>query len=218
MPAFRWAADNARTGTTPLEGRMAKSMTPHGAQNTMGGLFAPTFHRPWFRYVDSVDGAGGGSEDDADKADDKTDWKAEARKHESRSKEWQAKAKANETAAQRLKELEDADKSEAEKALARAEAAEKRAAEAEAKALRAEIATEKGVPVALLAGNTREELEASAAELIKFKGDKPEPEKQDKKSYFIPDEGGKPDLGKTETTRAGIGTLRAAYEQSQEGK
>jgi hypothetical protein len=196
--------------------------TPHGdCKNTMGRLFAPSFHRPWLRYIEPVEGAEGGDEKPAEGADDdKTDWKTESRKWEARAKENAAKAKVNDGAAQRLKEIEDADKSEAEKATARAEAAEKRAADAEAKALRADVATEKKVPASLLTGSTREELEKSADELVAFRGEgkKPEPDKQDKKTYFIPDEGGKPDLGKTETTRPGIGTLRAAYESISEGK
>lgn len=195
--------------------------TPHGDHNTMGRLFAPSFHRPWFRYIEPVDGAEGGDpkpgEDPAD--DDKTDWKAEARKWETRAKDNAAKAKVNDGAAQRLKEIEDADKSEAEKATARAEAAERRAAEAEAKALRADVATEKSVPASLLTGSTREELEKSADALIAFRGEgkKPEPDKQDKKTYIIPDEGGKPNLGETTPTRPGLGTLRAAYANDQKG-
>lgn len=192
--------------------------TPHGDhKNTLGALFAPSFHRPWLRYIEPVDGAkGGDGKPDDDGEDDKTDWKAEARKWETRAKDNAAKAKVNDGAAQRLREIEDADKSEAEKATARAEAAEKRAAEAEAKALRADIATEKNVPAALLSGSTREELEKSADALIAFRGDgkKPEPEK---KSYIIPDEDGKPNLGETTPTRPGLGTLRAAYANDQKG-
>lgn len=73
--------------------------------------------------------------------------------------------------AARLTEIEEANKTEAEKAAARAEAAEKRAAELEVKALRAEVAAAKGVPVALLAGSTQEELEAAADALIEFRGE-----------------------------------------------
>lgn len=100
-----------------------------------------------------------------------TDWKAEARKWESRAKENLAAAKANEDAAKRLAELEDAQKTEAQKAQERLKAAEERAAELELKANRAEVAAEKGIPAELLSGSTREELEASADALIAFKGD-----------------------------------------------
>jgi hypothetical protein len=102
-----------------------------------------------------------------------TDWQAEARKWEKRSKENLATAKANETAAKRLAELEESQKTEAQKAQERLDAAEKRAVELELKATRAEVAAAKGVPVELLNGGTREELEASADALIQFKGAKP---------------------------------------------
>lgn len=74
-------------------------------------------------------------------------------------------------AAERLKEIEEANKTEAEKIAARAEAAEKRAAELEVKAIRAEVAAAKGVPVSLLTGSTQEELEAAADALIEFRGE-----------------------------------------------
>lgn len=114
------------------------------------------------------------------------DWKAEARKHEARAKENAAKAKANETAAQRLAEIEDANKTEIERVAARAEAAEKRAAELEAKSLRTDVAVEKGVPVGLLTGSTKEELEASAEALIAFRGEKTST------SLVVPTEGTSP--------------------------
>lgn len=69
----------------------------------------------------------------------------------------------------RLKEFEDKDKTESTRALERAEAAEKRAADAEARAIRLEVASEKGLTPAQakrLVGETREELEADASELL----------------------------------------------------
>ena len=69
----------------------------------------------------------------------------------------------------RLKEFEDRDKTESTRAIERAEAAEKAAAAAEARALRLEIASEKGLTPAQakrLVGETREELEADATELL----------------------------------------------------
>lgn len=69
----------------------------------------------------------------------------------------------------RLKEFEDRDKTESTRAIERAEAAEKVAAAAEARALRLEIAAEKGLTPAQakrLVGETRDELEADAAELL----------------------------------------------------
>lgn len=103
------------------------------------------------------------------------DWKKESRKWEDRAKANLAAATANEAAAKRLAEIEEAQKSEAQKVQERLEAAERRAAESEAKALRAEIAASKGVPVALLAGTTQEELEAAADALIAFRGEAVKP-------------------------------------------
>lgn len=100
---------------------------------------------------------------------DPTDWKAEARKWEARAKQSHAEAKANADAAKRLKEMEDADKSEVERASEAAKAAEKRAEEAEARVLRLEIAHDKGLSPSQakrLVGATREELEADADELL----------------------------------------------------
>ena len=77
--------------------------------------------------------------------------------------------------ADKLAGIEEAQKTEAEKTAERLAAAEQRAAELEAKALRAEVAAAKGVPVALLAGTTPEELEASADALIAFRGEQATP-------------------------------------------
>jgi cell division septum initiation protein DivIVA len=69
----------------------------------------------------------------------------------------------------KLKEFEDRDKTESTRVIERAEAAEKRATDAESRALRLEIASEKGLTPAQakrLVGDTREELEADASELL----------------------------------------------------
>lgn len=90
-------------------------------------------------------------------------WKALARKHE-------AEAKKNKSAADRVAALEDADKTEVQKAKDSAAAAEARAKAAEHRADRLEIAAAKGLSPSLaarLVGETREELEADADELIK---------------------------------------------------
>lgn len=100
-----------------------------------------------------------------------TDWKAEARKWESRAKENLAAAKANETAAQRLAEIEESQKTEAQKAQEALEQAQRELAETRLQAARAEVAASKGVPVELLSGGTREELEAAADALIAFRGE-----------------------------------------------
>lgn len=104
------------------------------------------------------DKAGG---DDADAAKE-TDWKAEARK-------WESRAKENSTAAQRLAEIEEANKTEAQKAVERAEKAEKALAEREAAEelakAREDVAKAAGVPASILRGASKDELEAHAAEL-----------------------------------------------------
>ncbi len=75
--------------------------------------------------------------------------------------------------AAKAKELEDANKSEADKLSERIAAAEKRAADAETKALRWEVAAAKGLNQAQakrLVGNTKEELETDADELLETFG------------------------------------------------
>lgn len=116
------------------------------------------------------------------------DWKAEARKWESRAKENLASAKANEGAAKRLAEIEEANKSELQKAQ---EALDEIRGELEStrlSAMRAEVANEHGIPSGLLSGSTREELESHAAALIAFRGEQ-EPER-----LIVPSEGGSPSL------------------------
>ena len=113
------------------------------------------------RYVEGEGGNAPAGDDGADAAKE-TDWKAEARK-------WESRAKENSTAAARLAEIEEAGKTEAQKALERAEKAEKALAEREsAEALakvRDEVAKTTGVPAGVLRGASKEELEAHAAEL-----------------------------------------------------
>lgn len=73
--------------------------------------------------------------------------------------------------AAKLSEIEEANKTEAEKQAERLAAAEAKAAELESRALRSEVAANKGVPLSLLTGSSREELEASADALIEFRGE-----------------------------------------------
>lgn len=91
-------------------------------------------------------------------APEEKDWKAEARK-------WETRAKENSSAARRLAELEEASKSDLQKAIDRAETAERRIAEVELTAARTEIAAAAGLPVEALRGSSREELEAHAETL-----------------------------------------------------
>lgn len=72
---------------------------------------------------------------EAEKTEDSTDWKAEARK-------WEQRAKENSTAAARLAEYEDAQKTEAQRAADAQAAAERRAADAEARVTRRDVAIE----------------------------------------------------------------------------
>lgn len=95
-------------------------------------------------------------------------WKAMARKHESQ-------AKANASAAKRLAEIEDEKKSETERLTEAQKQLEKRAVDAEARALRYEVALEKGVPTKLmkfLTGESQEDIEAAADELLEAISDK----------------------------------------------
>jgi hypothetical protein len=143
--------------------------------------------------ADEIAPHGEATTDEGPKVQDapETDWKAEARKWETRAKENLASAKANEAAAKRLAEFEESQKTEAQKAQERLDAAEKRAQELELKAIRAEVAAESGVPVALLSGSTREEIQASAEALIQFRGEQT-PAVSDRASFVIPNEGGSP--------------------------
>lgn len=68
-----------------------------------------------------------------------TDWKAEARK-------WQSRAKENSTAAEKLAAIEEASKTEQQKLAERAEAAEKALAESRTESLRSRVALAKGLP------------------------------------------------------------------------
>jgi hypothetical protein len=105
-------------------------------------------------------------QEQVDHAAEAEKWKALSRKHE-------AQAKKNAAAAKRLSEMEEASKTDFERLQGAAEAATKRAAEAESRALKYEVALSKKVPQNLmkfLVGETEEELEASAEELMEAIG------------------------------------------------
>jgi hypothetical protein len=104
----------------------------------------------------------------AEPSDEVTKWKALSRKHE-------AQAKANAAAAKRLAELEDAQKSEAERAADKVAQAEKTAHSATSELARLRVAMRKGLTEAQakrLVGETEEELEADADELLASFGHK----------------------------------------------
>ena len=92
-----------------------------------------------------------------------TDWKAEARK-------WESRAKENKGAADKLAEIEEANKTEAERQADRLAQLQAENARLQAEALRAQVAATKGVPADLLAGTTEDELNAAADRLLEFRG------------------------------------------------
>lgn len=91
-----------------------------------------------------------------------TKWKALARKHEKAAEE-------NADAARRLAEIEQSGKSEQERLAEARQSAEERAASAEREAARLRVALRRGLNEAQakrLVGDTEEELEADAEELL----------------------------------------------------
>lgn len=94
---------------------------------------------------------------------DGTDWKAEARK-------WEARAKENKAKADKWDEQEEAGKSELERMTERAAEAERRVTELEhAEQVRtwaSEVAAETHVPASILRGDTKEEMQAHANEIL----------------------------------------------------
>lgn len=119
-----------------------------------------------------------------------TDWKAAARKWEQRAKDSHKRVQELEPFEAKARELEEASKSELEKAQERAERAERALAEASASAVRAEVAAEKGVPVALLSGDSREALIASAEALLAFR------DETARQGNYVPAEGRSPNTNK----------------------
>lgn len=95
--------------------------------------------------------------------------KAKIAKANSEAANLRRRVRELEAAEAKLKELEDADKTEGQRALEAAKAAEVRADKAEAELMRLTVAMEKGLTVAQakrLVGTTLEELESDADELI----------------------------------------------------
>lgn len=118
------------------------------------------------------------------------DWKAEAEKWKSQSRKNEQQAKANAEAARRLAELEEKDKSEADKLAQKTADAEARAATSEMKLLKLEVGLEKGLTkdqAQRLVGETREELEDDADELIKAFGIVDSDEEDDEEEQAPPE-------------------------------
>ena len=181
----------------------------HVSNRVFGPLAPSRLAMMGIRFIDGEDGAAPAVPDSpkpVEPAQDTTDWKAEARK-------WEARSKENSTAAQRLAEIEESKKSDEQKVAERLAELERDNAELKSGRTRAEVAAAKGVPVEMLQGGTQEELEASADALIAYKGIQPEAVQS--KQYIIPDEGGVPALGKADNITPGMGTLRAAYSQEK---
>lgn len=91
---------------------------------------------------------------------------------------YRTEAKANADAAKKLAEIEESKKSEADRAADALKTQSQRAETAEAALLRYEVAADKGVPpkaMRLLSGATREEIEASADDVLELIGDAGKP-------------------------------------------
>lgn len=95
-------------------------------------------------------------------AQEDVDWKTKAR-------EWEKRAKANADAAKRLQQIEDANKTEAQRAADELARLRADADDARSQLLRHEVAADLGVPpklVRFLTGTAREDVEASARDLL----------------------------------------------------
>ncbi len=113
---------------------------------------------------------------DTDTDTGEKDWKAEADKWKTLARKHEDQSKSNAAKAKQFDEITEAQMSELEKANERAAQAETRAAEIEQRATRAEVAAATGVPAELLSGTTQEDLEASAAKLLEFRGTQQAPD------------------------------------------
>lgn len=116
-----------------------------------------------------------------------TDWKAEARK-------WESRAKANADAAARLAEIEEAAKTAEQKAAERLAELEQKVAEYETReqvaAWKAQVAEATGIPADALRGSTLEEIQAHGEQLKALI-----PAEQPKKGAigpYVPSEGASP--------------------------
>ena len=106
-----------------------------------------------------------------DASDDRPDrdWQAEATKWKALARKHEKAAKDNADAARRLAEIEESGKTEQERLAEARRAADERATTAEREAARLRVALKKGLTeaqVRRLVGDTEEELEADADELL----------------------------------------------------
>ena len=108
------------------------------------------------------------------------DWQAEAEKLKAESRKHEARAKENFELAKKWKEYEDSQKSEDEKLVEELAKVKAENAAIKAEALIKTIASEKNIPskaLKLLTGSTREELEASADEILSIISESAQPNK-----------------------------------------
>lgn len=195
-------------------------------KSPLGVLPAPSWHRPWLRYVEPVPGAEtppapvpappAAPVPKADEPLGEPGLAALQSERDARKTAEQALAAAQ----KQLQEIADKDKTDQQRADDELARTRKEIAELTVAKTRAEVAAAKGVPVVLLTGSTKEEIEKSADALLQFKGTAPEtPPAPERQRYVIPDEQGVPALGKQTNISPGMGSLRAAYAQaSNEGK
>ena len=119
-----------------------KNIAPHGA---LGIGFKPSWYRPGMRLLEGGEGAGAPPVPQAAGDDSGTDWKAEARKWESRAKDNKTRADANEDAARRLADLENANKTAETQNAQRSTELENKLAAAERTALVARVQASHGL-------------------------------------------------------------------------
>ena len=135
-------------------------------------------------------------------AEPATDWKAEARKWEKRSKENAEKAKAYD-------ELQEQSKTELQKAQEQAAAYKKQvdelSANAEREAARAKVAKETGVPAELVAGDDEDSMRAFAKALAAW-GKPPVAPRTSKPGTFSGDAGDGKEAAKRELARKLFGS------------
>lgn len=117
-----------------------------------------------------------------------TDWKAEARK-------WESRAKENSTAAQKLAEIEESKKSETQKLQEQLAQFQERASQAERDRERLSVIAKHGIPEEyhdLVHGTDAGSLEASAAKVKALIASNAAPAQE--ATFIIPSEGGSPNL------------------------
>ena len=102
-----------------------------------------------------------------------TDWKAEARK-------WESRARSNKDAAEKLAQIEEAQKTEAQRLTERAESAERRLQEVETEKTRLNVIAQHGIPANLqhlVKGADESEMTAAAESLAALVNTPPEPQR-----------------------------------------